>query len=112
MSDMAIYRQLRSWLSDEVERVARELATRLAIITKPGFPPFLSKRTSACKSSSRLDSYTAARSRSLSVERVSAGIGMLTITEVPGPFDSIFISPWNWRIRSRIPIIPTPEPRD
>ena len=37
-------------------------------------------------------------------------MGMLTITEVPEPFDSIFISPWKCRIRSRIPLIPTPEP--
>jgi hypothetical protein len=41
------------------------------------------------------DSYTAARSGSLSAERASLGNGMLTITEVPEPFDSIFISPWN-----------------
>ncbi len=39
--------------------------------------------------------YTAACSGSLSAERSSLGIGMLTITEVPEPFDSIFISPWN-----------------
>jgi hypothetical protein len=40
-------------------------------------------------------SYTAVCSGSLSAERASLGIGMLTITEVPEPFDSIFISPWN-----------------
>ena len=40
------------------------------------------------------DRYRAACSGSLSAEGVSLGIGMLTITEVPEPFDSIFISPW------------------
>ncbi len=41
------------------------------------------------------DRYTAACSGSLSADRASLGIGMLTITEVPEPLDSIFISPWN-----------------
>ena len=41
------------------------------------------------------DSYTAIGSGLLSAERASLGIGMLTITEVPEAFDSIFISPWN-----------------
>lgn len=39
------------------------------------------------------DRYTAAGNGSPSAERASLGIGMLTITEVPAPFDSIFISP-------------------
>ena len=34
-------------------------------------------------------------SSSLSAVRASLGIGMVTITEVPEPFDSIFICPWN-----------------
>ena len=41
------------------------------------------------------DCYPAVCSRSLSAERDSLGIGMLTITDVPERFDSIFISPWN-----------------
>ena len=38
--------------------------------------------------------YTATCCGSLSAEW-ALGIGMLTITEVPEAFDSIFISPWN-----------------
>jgi len=43
----------------------------------------------------RSDNYTAACSGSLSGERAWLGSGMLTITEVPEAFDSIFTSPWN-----------------
>src|ERR1700683_930771 len=41
------------------------------------------------------DIYTIVCCWSLSAERASLDIGMLTITRVPEPFDSIFISPWN-----------------
>jgi hypothetical protein len=44
-------------------------------------------------SASAIPAYTAACSGSLSAEWASRGIGMITITEVPEPLDSIFISP-------------------
>jgi hypothetical protein len=39
------------------------------------------------------------------------GVGITTWTLVPDPPDSILIVPDNWRIRSRMPRIPTTEPR-
>jgi hypothetical protein len=45
-------------------------------------------------------------------ETVPIGIGIAAETVVPEPLDSIFSSPLNRRSRSRVPPIPTPEPRD
>jgi hypothetical protein len=42
----------------------------------------------------------------------SLAMGIITKTAVPALPDSILISPWNWRKRSRIPLIPTPERSD
>ena len=40
------------------------------------------------------------------------GVGISTCILVPELSDSILIVPDNWRVRSRMPRIPTPEPRD
>ena len=58
------------------------------------------------------DSYTVACSGSLSAERTSLGTGMLTITEVPKPLDSIFIFSVELTYTLSNSPNPTPEPWD
>lgn len=53
-----------------------------------------------------------ASSSSTSVDPTNLGTGRVTETHVPVSEESIFISPLKCRSRSRIPLIPTPEPRD
>ncbi len=56
--------------------------------------------------------YTASSSGSTAVDPTGLGTGSVTETQVPASEESIFISPLKCRSRSRIPLIPTPEPRD
>src|SRR6185369_13059170 len=58
--------------------------------------------TAACRGSMLFDSSAA----------TCVGTGMVTTTVVPEGPDSMFSVPLYWRKRSRMPLIPTPEPFD